>query len=207
QVRRMLADPRAVALVKNFGGQWLYLRNLRTVNPNNKVFPDFDDSLREAFQRETELFLESQLREDRGVDDLLTANYTFVNEQLAKHYGIPNIYGSHFRRVTFPDDRRGGLLGHGGILTVTSYATRTRPPRAGKWVLENILGSPPPPPPPNVPDLKDSGAGGKPASVRERMEQHRRNPACAGCHARMDPIGFALENYDAIGKWRTINDD
>jgi hypothetical protein len=207
QVRRMLADPRSSALVKNFAGQWLYLRNLRTVNPNNKVFPDFDDSLREAFQRETELFLESQLRDDRSLAELLTANYTFVNEQLARHYGIPNIYGSHFRRVAFADDRRGGLLGQASVLTVTSYATRTSPTRRGKWVLENILGSPPPPPPPNVPDLKESGAEGKPASVRERMEEHRKNPACAGCHARMDPLGFALENYDGIGRWRTINDD
>ena len=193
--------------MSNFFGQWLHLRNVRTVNPQNKLFPEFDDSLRDAFRRETELFLESQLREDRSVVELLTANYTFLNELLARHYQIPTINGSHFRRVTFPDSRRGGLLGHASILTVTSYATRSSPTRRGKWVLENFLGAPPPPPPPNVPDLEDVGEEGKPASVRERLQQHRKNPVCASCHARMDPLGFALENFDAIGKWRDINDD
>ena len=207
QALRMLADSRSVALVSNFFGQWLHLRNMRTVNPQNKLFPEFDDSLRDAFRRETELFLESQLREDRSVVELLTANYTFLNELLARHYQIPNINGSHFRRVTFPDSRRGGLLGHASILTVTSYATRSSPTRRGKWVLENFLGAPPPPPPPNIPDLEDVGEEGKPASVRERLQQHRKNPVCASCHARMDPLGFALENFDAIGKWRNINDD
>jgi hypothetical protein len=207
QVRRMLADSRSTALVTNFAGQWLYLRNVRTVNPSNKGFPDFDDSLREAFQRETDLFMESQMRDDRSVVELLTANYTFLNEQLARHYDIPNVYGSHFRRVTFSDGRRGGLLGQASVLTVTSYPTRTSPTRRGKWMLENILGTPPPPPPPNVPALMENGAEGKPASVRERLEQHRKNPVCASCHARMDPLGFALENFDAIGKWRTVNND
>ncbi len=206
QVRRMLADSRATSLVSNFAAQWLYVRNMQAVVPDVNAFPGFDDNLREAFQRETELFLDSQLREDRSVTDLLTANYTFVNERLARHYGIPNIYGSHFRRVTFADENRGGLLGQGSILTVTSYATRTSPVVRGKWLLENILGAPPPAPPPNVPNLPDSGAEGKLASMRERMEQHRKNPACASCHAQMDPLGFALENFDAIGKWRTTSE-
>jgi mono/diheme cytochrome c family protein len=202
QVRRMLADSRSSALVSNFAAQWLHLRNLRAVTPDVNAFPEFDDNLRYAFQRETELFVESQLREDRSVSDLLTANYTFVNERLARHYGIDNVYGNRFRRVTFDDDKRGGLLGHGSILTVTSYATRTSPVVRGKWLLENILGAPPPPPPPDVPGLPDTGDGGKRMSVRERMERHRANPVCASCHARMDPLGFALENYDGIGKWR-----
>lgn len=206
QVRRMLADSRSTALVTNFAGQWLYLRNMRTHAPDPTAFPDFDDNLRDAFETETELFIEAELREDRSLLDLLSANFTFVNERLARHYGIPGIYGSHFRRVTFADDSRGGLLGQGSILTVTSYPTRTSPVLRGKWLLENILGAPPPPPPPNVPALKDSGAGGKPASVRERMEQHRANPVCASCHARMDPLGFALENFDGIGRWRTTDE-
>jgi hypothetical protein len=161
--------------------------------------------LREAFGQETELLVESQLREDRSVVELLSANYTFVNERLARHYGIPNVYGSQFRRVTFNSghEERGGLLGQGSLLTVTSYPNRTSPVLRGKWVLENILGTPPPPPPPNVPGLKDKGENGKPASVRERLEQHRKNPFCASCHASMDPLGFALENFDAIGGWRT----
>jgi hypothetical protein len=202
QVRRMLADERATALVKNFASQWLYLRNMRLVLPDPEAFPEFDDNLREAFQRETELFVESVLRDDRSVLDLLRADYTFLNERLARHYRIPNVYGSHFRRVTFPDDRRGGLLGQGSLLTVTSYAHRTSPVTRGKWLLENILGAPPPPPPPDVPALKENEATSEPHSVRERMEQHRRNPVCASCHARMDPLGFALENFDAIGRWR-----
>jgi len=173
QVRRMLADERSRTLVTNFASQWLYLRNMRAVLPNPEVFPDFDDSLREAFAKETELFFESQVREDHGLVDLLTANYTFVNERLARHYGIPNVYGSHFRRVTLPDDNRAGLLGQGRILTVTSYTNRTSPVVRGKWLLAKLLGAPPPHPPPNVPALKDNGEGGKPASVRERLEQHR----------------------------------
>jgi hypothetical protein len=205
QVRRMLADERARSLVTNFAGQWLYLRNLRLAAPNASVFPEFDDNLREAFQRETELFIEDQLRSDKSVEELLTANYTFVNERLAEHYDLPNVYGSHFRKVTFPDDRRAGLLGQGSILTVTSEPNRTSPVKRGKWLLENLLGAPPPPPPPNVPALKENDEGGKPTTVRERMEQHRKNPVCASCHAQMDPIGFALDNFDAIGRWRTID--
>jgi hypothetical protein len=204
QVRRMLRDGRSKALVTNFAGQWLYLRNLPVLAPDPELFPDFDRNLRDAFQRETELFLESQLREDRSVVELLSADYTFVNERLAKFYGIPNVYGTHFRRVTLPDDRRAGLLGQASILMVTSYSTRTSPVVRGKWLLENILGSPPPPPPPNVPPLKENGEGGEqPTSVRARLEEHRKNPVCASCHAPMDPLGFALENFDAIGRWRT----
>ena len=207
QVRRMLADRRSEAVIENFIGQWLYLRNVRQAAPDAQAFPEFDDNLRQAFQRETELFVESQIREDRSVLELLTAKYTFVNERLARHYGIPNVYGSHFRRVPVTDERREGLLGQGSILTITSYSTRTSPVKRGAWLLENLLGSPPPPPPPNVPLLKENGSGGDPpTSVRQRLEQHRRNPACASCHARMDPLGFALENFDAIGKWRTISE-
>jgi hypothetical protein len=207
QVRRMLADRRSRALVTDFAAQWLHLRNMRAVSPAVNQFPEFDDNLREAFVRETELFLESQLREDRSVTDLLTAPYTFVNERLARHYGIPGVVGGRFRRVALPGGRRAGLLGHGSILTVTSYSTRTSPVIRGKWVLENILGAPPPPPPPDVPGLPDRGKTGQPASVRERLEQHRANPVCASCHARMDPIGFALEHFDAIGRWRDVGDD
>ena len=204
QVRRMLADPRAQALVTNFAGQWLYLRNLAAANPDTRMFPDFDDNLRQAFRRETELFFESIVKEDHNVLDLLRANYTFVNERLARHYGIPNVYGSRFRRVMLGEDSvRGGLLGQGSILTVTSYANRTSPVLRGKWILENILGTPPPPPPPNVPPLKDNNAGGKALSMRERMAQHRVNPACSGCHQLMDPAGLSMENFDAIGRWRT----
>jgi len=206
QVRRMLADDRAGALIANFAGQWLYLRNLRGHAPDPDLFVDFDDNLREAFQRETELFLQSQLRDDRSVIDLLRANYTFVNERLARHYGISGIYGSHFRRVVLPDDRRAGLLGQGSILTVTSYAHRTSPVVRGKWLLENLLGAPPPPPPANVPALKENNEGGRPTSVRERLEEHRKNPVCASCHSRMDPLGFALENFDAIGRWRSVDE-
>ena len=204
QVRRMLADPRADALVTNFAGQWLYLRNLAAVTPDNRMFPDFDDNLRQAFRRETELFFESIVKEDRNVLDLLRANYTFVNERLARHYGIPNVYGSRFRRVTFGEDSvRGGLLGQGSILTVTSYANRTSPVLRGKWILENILGTPPPPPPPNVPPLQETLGSGKVLTMRERMAQHRVNAACSGCHQLMDPAGLSMENFDAIGRWRT----
>jgi hypothetical protein len=206
QVKRMLADPKADSLTTNFASQWLYLRNLRGVAPDLESFPNFDDNLRQAFRRETELFFQSIAREDRSVLDLLNANYTFVNERLARHYGIPNVYGSHFRRVTVTDDARRGLLGQGSILTVTSVATRTSPVQRGKWLLENVLGTPPNPPPANVPPLKENTAGGKLQSVRERMEAHRVNPACAACHKVMDPFGFALENFDAIGSWRTITE-
>jgi Protein of unknown function (DUF1592)/Protein of unknown function (DUF1588) len=204
QVRRMLADPRSDALVTNFAGQWLHLRNLSASMPDPRLFPDFDDNLRRAFRRETELFFESIKREDRSVLDLLRANYTFVNERLAKHYGIPNVYGSHFRRVTLPKDSpRGGLLGHASILTVTSYGDRTSPVQRGKWILENILGFTPPPPRPNVPPLKQKTVGGKILTMRERIAQQRADPACAGCHNLMDPIGLSTENFDAIGRWRS----
>ncbi len=201
QVRRMIADPRASAMVNNFSSQWLLVRNVRLHSPDVGMFPDFDDNLKEAFARETELFFESQFREDRSVLDLLRADYTFVNSRLAALYGIPNVYGSHFRRVKLADERRYGVLGQGSILTVTSYPDRTSPVLRGKWVLENLLGAPPPPPPPNVPALQENSAA-KPTTVRQRLEQHRANPTCASCHSRMDPLGFALENFDPIGRWR-----
>jgi hypothetical protein len=203
QVRRMLADPKSEALVSNFAGQWLQLRNLTTFLPNSDEFPDFDDNLRQSFQRETELFFESIIREDRSVLDLMTADYTFVNERLARHYGIPGIYGSQFRRVPITDSARMGLLGKGSILAVTSHATRTSPVVRGKWILENILGTPPAPPPPNVPALKENEPGQTPKTARERLAEHRANPVCASCHKVMDPLGFALENFDAVGAWRT----
>jgi hypothetical protein len=202
QVRRMLRDSRASALVRNFAGQWLLIRNLKSHFPNPPEFPDWDDDLRQAFRQETELFFESIVREDRSVLDLLTADYTFVNERLAKHYGVPNVYGDRFRRVTVPNPARRGLLGQGSILAVTSYPNRTSPVLRGKWILENILGTPPPPPPPNVPALSENEGTREPKSVRERMEVHRRSPACASCHRVMDPLGFALENFDGIGEWR-----
>ena len=189
QVRRMLADPKAQSLVDNFVGQWLQLRNLRNKQPNSHEFPDFDDNLRRALDTELELFFASIVREDRSVLDLMTADYTFINERLARHYGIPNIYGSHFRRVTLADDTRKGLLGKGAILLVTSHAHRTSPVLRGKWVLENVLGTPPPPPPDVVPPFEEEAGAAKPKSVRERMEQHRRNPACASCHRMIDPAG------------------
>jgi hypothetical protein len=203
QVRRMLGDARSKSLVNDFSEEWLHVRNLHAVKPDPQVFDDFDENLREAFQLETQLFVQSVLREDRSVMDLLDADYTYLNERLARHYGIANVYGSHFRRVKLTDEHRGGLLGQGSILTVTSYANRTSPVLRGKWVLDNILGSPPPPPP-NVPSLKDNGENGQMLTMRQRMEQHRANPVCAGCHSRMDPLGFALENFDALGKWRTV---
>jgi hypothetical protein len=207
QVRRMMADPKASALVENFAGQWLQLRNIAQVAPNERTFPDFDELLRRAMRRETELFVEHNLREDRSLIELLTANYSFINGRLARHYRIPNVYGEQFRRVTLDQSvDRGGLLGQGSLLTLTSYPTRTSPVLRGKWVLENLLGSPPPPPPPNVPGLPERGEGGKPASVRERLEQHRKNPPCATCHAPMDPLGFALENFDGVGKARRVTE-
>ncbi|HEY1342688.1 MAG TPA: DUF1592 domain-containing protein [Bryobacteraceae bacterium] len=202
QVRRMLRDLKSQALIANFGGQWLQWRNLATLKPDPEIFPEFDESLRRSFQQQTELFFESIVREDRSVLDLLSADYTFLNQRLADHYKIPGIFGSQMRRVPVTDVNRAGLLGQGSILAVTSYPNRTSPVQRGKWVLENLIGSPPPPPPTTVPELKDHGEGGRLLTMREQMEQHRNNPACSGCHARMDPIGFALENYDAIGRWR-----
>jgi hypothetical protein len=204
QTRRMLADPRSESLVTNFAAQWLFLRDIEAKEPDELLFPDFDETLRTALHRETELFLDNVLRENQSVLELLTANYSFLNERLAKHYGVPNVHGSYFRQVTFPEgSMRGGLLGQGSILTLTSYSTRTSPVLRGKWVLENLLSSPPPPPPPNIPALKTEGAEpGKTLSMREAMIQHRANPACASCHAQMDPIGFAMEHFDAIGQWR-----
>jgi hypothetical protein len=205
ETRRMLADERAHAMADNFAGQWLYLRDLKSSNPDGREFPDFDDNLRQAFQRETEMLFESVLHEDRPVLDLLDADYTFVNERLAKHYGIANIYGPDFRRVPVPSDARRGLLGQGSMLLVTSNANRTSPVQRGKWILENLLGSPPPLPPPNVPPLKENSGEAAATSVRERMEQHRANPVCAGCHKIMDPIGLALENFDGVGQWRSMD--
>jgi hypothetical protein len=206
QVKRMMIDPRSRALASNFAAQWLYLRNVKGATPDTFEFPDWDDDLRAALTTETELFIDSQMREDHGVGELLTANYTFVNERLAHHYGIPGIYGNRFRRVQLPDDRRAGLLGQASILMVTSQPNRTSPVMRGKWLLENLLGTPPPPPPPNVPDLAKNDPNAQPKSIRERMEQHRANPVCASCHAVMDPLGFSLENYDAIGAWRVKAD-
>jgi hypothetical protein len=203
QVRRMLRDSRSQALISNFAGQWLHLRNLAAAQPDSDLFPDFDEALRQAFRRETELFVESIIREDRSILGLIEADYTFVNERLARHYGIANVYGSHFRRITLPSESmRGGLLGQGSLLTVTSHANRTSPVLRGKWILENLLGTPPPPPPPNIPALKEKDTSGKPLAMRERMVQHRGNPVCASCHAMMDPPGLSLENFDAVGKWR-----
>jgi hypothetical protein len=206
QVSRLLADPRARAsLVQNFFAEWLQIRNVRLLNPESTKFPWFDDNLRAAFVKEIELFLDAQLKENRSIVSLLTSNETFVNEQLARHYGIPDVYGSHFRRVTLTDENRFGLLGKASVLAVTSYTTRTSPTIRGKWLLENILAAPMPAPPPNIPALEASNKDGKPLSVREMLEMHRANPACASCHARMDPLGFSLENFDAIGQWRTTD--
>jgi hypothetical protein len=207
QVRRMLADDKADAFIENFAGQWLYLRNLDAIVPVQSNFPDFDDTLREGLRRETELFFASIVREDRSALDLLDADYTFVNERVARHYGIPNIKGSHFRRVHLAaDDPRRGLLGHGSLLAVTSYPDRTSPVIRGKWILENLLGTPPPNPPDDVPELKDTDGAGTIVSMRERLAAHRDNPNCASCHALMDPLGFALENFDAVGRWRTLDE-
>jgi hypothetical protein len=199
QIERMLKDEKSKALVENFAGQWLTLRKLDQVSPDAKIFPQFDDDLRAAMEKETELFFEAILREDRSILDLIDANFTFVNARLANHYGIPGVYGAKFRKIETPPNR-GGLLTHASILTLTSNPTRTAPVKRGKWVLEQLLGTPPPPPPPDVPDLDERKALS--GTLRQVMEQHRANPVCASCHARMDPIGFAFENYDAIGAWR-----
>ncbi len=206
QVRRMLADPRADALVENFATQWLNLGKIAGVKPDEHVHPEFDENLRDAMLEETRRFLTGQIREDRSVVDLLSADYTFINERLARHYGIADVFGNQFRRVTFKDGVRGGLLGQASVLTVTSYPNRTSPVVRGKWLLDNMLGAPPPPPPPDVPTLVEPGEDNQLRSVRERLEAHRKNPTCAACHVRMDPLGFALENFDALGKWRTTSD-
>ena len=206
QVRRLFDDARGRrALVENFAGQWLELRNIREHTPDPDTFDEFDENLRDAMRRETELFLDSQLSADRSVVDLLNADYTFLNERLARHYGLPGVYGERFRRVSLAgQDHRRGLLGHASLLTVTSYPNRTSPVLRGKWVLGNLLGAPPPPPPPDVnTTLTDKDESGRFVSVRARLEEHRRNPACSSCHAPMDPLGFALENFDAMGRWRT----
>src|SRR6516164_10817667 len=206
QVRRMLADSRSQSLVKNFAGQWLFLRNIPAVQPDPAAFPTWDENLRQAMQKETELWLESQMRDDRSVMDLLKTDYTFVNQRLAEHYGIKGIWGNEFRRIAIEDPNRRGLLGQASIMAVTAYPNRTAPTVRGKWVLEQLLGTPPPPPPPNVPFLKEDAAHGK-LSMRQRMEEHRTAPQCAVCHKIMDPIGFALENLDGIGKWRDLGGD
>ena len=201
QVRRMLADSKATRWMNDFVGQWLIVRNLELQEPDPSIFPEFEDNLRRAMIAETRMFFESQVRDDHSVLDLLRADYTFLNARLARHYNVPDVYGSHFRRVPVTNPARQGLLGHASILTVTSYAHRTSVVLRGKWVLENLLGAPPPPPPPNVPPLEENERE-RPKSLRERMEQHRSNPVCASCHAPLDPIGFVLENFDAVGQWR-----
>jgi hypothetical protein len=207
QVRRMLADPRADALVTNFVGQWLFLRNLPSVLPDPRKDPDFDEGLRTGFRRETEMLAGSILREDRSVLELLTANYTFVNERLAKHYGIPGVRGDHFRRVTLTDDNRRGLLGQGSMLAVTSMPHRTSPVVRGKWILENLLGTPLPPPPPDVPALEETQKKTEQVlTMRETIARHRANPVCASCHAMMDPLGLSLENFDFVGRWRDVDE-
>jgi len=202
QINRMLADSKATRFMNDFAEQWLQIRNIYSLDPNGQLFPTFDDTLRKSMVQETELFFESQVREDRPIPELLRANYTFLNDQLAQHYGVSDIYGSHFRRVTLKDENRFGLLGQASVLTTTSYADRTSVVLRGKWVLENLLGAPPPPPPPNVPPLKENQPGQKPTALRERMEQHRASAVCSSCHARMDPLGFALEHFDAVGQYR-----
>ena len=203
QVKRMLKDPKAGALVENFAGQWLQTRTLKTFAPDSKMFPTFNEKLRKAMLKETDLYFETIVREDRSILEFIDSDYTFVNETLAKHYGIPGIKGEAFRKVKLPDDRRGGILTQASILSVTSNPTRTSPVKRGKWILENILGTPPPPPPPGVEELKEGEQQELVGSLRQRMEQHRANPSCATCHQRMDPLGFGFENFDAIGGWRT----
>jgi hypothetical protein len=197
----MLRDPRAAALVENFAGQWLHLRNLAAFVPDRTDFPEFDDLLRQAMRRETELFVGSMMTDDRSALDLLQADYTFMNERLARHYGVDDVYGSAFRRVQVTDPMRRGLLGHASVLAVTSYPNRTSPVLRGKWILENVLGTPPSPPPPDLSNVLPDTV--KPTTMKERMASHRRNAVCASCHKVMDPLGFALENFDAIGRWRT----
>jgi hypothetical protein len=207
QVRRMIADPRSRALTKNFAGQWLLVRNMATVRPGDPFSLAFDETLRESMKRETELFFDSVIRENRPVTDLLTADYTFLNERLAQHYGITGVQGNHFRRVTLPaDSPRRGILGQGSVLTVTSHAIRTSPVLRGKWILNNILGTPPPDPPPDIPALPEQRTQAKVQTMRERMSAHRSNPGCATCHNMIDPAGFALENFDAVGRWRTVDE-
>jgi hypothetical protein len=207
QVRRMIADPRSAALTENFAGQWLLVRNIATVRPGDPYSLTFDETLREAMQKETELFFDAIVRENRPVPEVLTADFTFVNERLADHYSIPGVQGSHFRRVTLAaDSPRRGILGQGSVLTVTSHAIRTSPVIRGKWILNNILGTPPPDPPPNVPSLPDQRTQARVKTMRERMSQHRSNAVCASCHNMIDPAGFALENFDAIGRWRTVDE-
>jgi hypothetical protein len=202
----MLADERARSLVHNFAGQWLHLRNLESFTPDLRLFPDFDDNLRQSFRKETELLFEDILFADRSVLNLLKADYTFLNERLARHYGVPHVIGSRFRRVaTDPESHRGGLLRHGSVLAVTSHANRTSPVIRGNWILTNMVGTPPPPPLPNVPALKDNTVSGT-LSVRERLAEHRADPTCAICHNLMDPIGFSLENFDAVGRWRNLEE-
>ena len=205
QVRRMLADPKADALAHNFAGEWLYLRNLKDLQPDLYIYPNSDENLFHSMRREAELFFLAFLREDRGMAEMLTANFTFVDERLAKHYGLANVMGNDFRRVTFDDPNRFGLLGKGAVLSVTSFANRTSPVVRGKWILEQIMGVSAPVPPPNVPPLKENAEGSKPKSVRERLEEHRTNEPCASCHKIMDPLGFSLENFDAVGAWRTTD--
>lgn len=203
QVRRMLLDPKSHALIENFGGQWLQVRKLESVKPDRKRFPEFDEYLRLSMMRETEMFFGSIVREDRSILDFIDANYTYLNERLARFYNVPNVQGTEFRKVQFaPDTHRSGLLGQASVLTISSYANRTSPVLRGKWVLETLVGAPPPPPPPDVPNL-DEAKIGTTSSMREQLQQHRKNAVCASCHMRMDPLGFGLENYDAIGAWRT----
>ena len=203
QVKRMLRDPKSFALVENFAGQWLQFKNIQAVRPDPGKFPEFDDGLRQAMLRETELFLDDIIRNDRSVMEVIDASYTFLNERLARFYGIPGVTGPEFRRVDMSHtERGGGILAQASVLTISSYATRTSPVLRGKWILENLLNAPPPAPPPGVPPLDDSKAG-ESASLRQQMEAHRKNPACSSCHARMDPLGFGLENFNAIGEWRT----
>src|SRR5439155_11851036 len=204
EVRRMLANRRSDVLASRFAAQWLRLQDLEKINPDVRFYPDFDEQLKTAMLRETELFFQHVVRDDRPVLDLFSADYTFVDERLAAHYRIPNVVGREFRQVQYPDGRRQGLLGHASILTLTSHADRTSPVLRGKWVMEVLLGTPPPPPPPNVPDLEATAeaADGRLRTVRERMEQHRANPACSSCHRMIDPIGLALENFDVTGAWR-----
>jgi hypothetical protein len=202
QVRRMIADPKSQALEENFAGQWLHLRNVDSWKPDPDRYPQFDEPLRNAFERESALFFSNVMREDRSVLEFIDANYTFLNERLARHYGVPGVKGSYFRKVELSGERRGGVLSQGAVLLVTSYPTRTSPVLRGKWILENILGNPPPPPPPNVPPL-DDGAANSARNLREQLEKHRADRACASCHARLDPLGFSLEQFDAIGRFRT----